>query len=496
MDPKLKALVQIFGAGLVQSGILKPGAKAAVREIGEAASKPLRAVQGELLTKAGQAQNFARGGTPFIRSTPVEEAYKVARPVARSIADVPAARIPGRAAPGQMSLGAAPVPQFKTTAIEGPISADALRLFDTAPGEYKAIKELADRASAYYGKPVTVSDLVAGGSGGGTNLLRNLETDLRKASAIVPSPGGTMRPPAPTALTRGGEQGGELATSQRGALINAILNRGQSDDNILDVDVREIANGVGGLRQVDLAKLGAAAGAIGVGAAGFGLGRLSAPPVPATTEQFSPMGPTTANPESGPVSDPQVAQQQQMTSAQAIAAGMAPSARAVIPQAAYTGAGGQPVMVTRGQDEALVAAKQQYAKPQDGLKDYYSKREAYAKFPAHKAEIISELQQRGVLDTPELVTWAGANPTLAYELLRKATGSTVLPSQQVPQPTQVTITAPMGSNNANNSVGNSVSLGEGAVDLYNATQPSANLEINPIPTDIIGRLQQSVLLGR
>lgn len=496
MDARLQQLIKVFGAGLVQSGILKPAAKTAAREIGGAVAKPIKAVQGELLTRAGQAQKFARGGQPFIRTTPVEEAYKVTRPIGQSIADVPAVRIPGRTTPGQMTIGAAPVPEFKTTAAQGPISAEALRLFDTAPGEYKAIQELADRASAYYGKPVTVSDLVAGGAGGGTNLLRTLETDLRKTSALVPSPGGSMRPPAPTSLVGAPQQGGGLVSSPRGALIEEIIRRGQGTNNMIDVDVREIANGVGGLRQLDLGKLGLAAGLIGTGAAGFGFGRMSAPSAPAVSEQPSPMGPTTANPESGPVNDPQVAQQEQRTIAQTVAAGMAPSARAVIPQAAYTGAGGQPVMVTRGQDEALTAAMQQYAKPQDALKNYYSKREDYANFPAYKTEIISELQKRGVLDTPELVTWAGANPTLAYELLRKATGSNVLPSQQVPQPTQMTITAPMGSNNANNSVGNSISLGEGAVDLYNATQPSANLEINPIPTDIIGRLQQSVLLGR
>lgn len=516
MDKKLQLLLgvgQMAGQEIgdlvrkfaVEKGLVQQ-AGGAIRELGEAAIKPAaksaQYLQGELLTKAGQAQRFAKG-SPFIRATPVEEAYKVARPIAQSVADIPATRVPARVAPGQMTLGAAPVPQFKTTQIQGPVSPEALRLFETSPGEYNAIRELADRASAYYGKPVTVSDLVAGGSGGGTNLLRNLETDLRRATSMVPSPGGAMRPPVAPGALEAMQPGGALAESSRGALINAILNKGRGVENIVDVDVRDVTRGIGGLRQVDLSKLGAAAGLLGAGAIGFGLGRMGGTTTPAAPELPGPMGPTTANPEVGLASDPQVAQQQQMTAAQAIAASMAPSARAVIPEATYTGAGGQPIMTTRGEDEALTSAKQQYAKPQKGISKYYAEREAYAKYPAYKAEIISELQKRGVLDTPELLTWAGANPTLAYELLRKATGSNTLPSQQVPQPTQVTTTTSMGSNTMNNMIGNSAYLSEsliggkaGASDLAGVTTATTNLEINPIPTDIIGRLQQSVLLGR
>jgi hypothetical protein len=213
----------------------------------------------------------------------------------------------------------------------------------------------------------------------------------------------------------------------------------------------------------------------------------------------TPMGPTTESADAGNlINDPQAAANRQARIAREMADAMDPSARAraTMPKPVYRGAEGQTVIITPGRDEALTAAKQQYTKPQRELQDYYKQREAYAGFPANKAEVISELTKRGVLDSPQLVAWAGANPELAYELLRKATGSNTLPSQQVPQETQKVITTPAGSNNANNMIGNTSATAEAAVlgtqgasDLKNFTEPQLNDEIRSLSPALIYALQ-------
>lgn len=236
----------------------------------------------------------------------------------------------------------------------------------------------------------------------------------------------------------------------------------------------------------------------GIAATAYGASQLTgqeaaAPETPLQT----PMGPTSESVDAGgPVNDPQAAQNRRINAAQQMAAEMDAAARAVLPRADYTGADGQTRITTRGENEALTAAKQQYTKPQQQLQQYMKQREAYAKFPAHAAEIVSELSKRGVLDTPELVTWAQSNPTLAYELLRKATGSNVLPSQQVPQQTQKTIMAPAGSNNANNMIGNTAATSDalvggsqGASDLRNFTEGRLVDEIRQLDPALIYAIQ-------
>jgi hypothetical protein len=234
---------------------------------------------------------------------------------------------------------------------------------------------------------------------------------------------------------------------------------------------------------------GLAAGGAGLGIGTYALTRPGtpvAPEVPAET----PMGPTTETVDAGGlINDPQAAQNR-LSAIQQIAAAQEAGARAELPQPIYRGADGQTVIVTRGENEELRAAKQQYAKPsagQDNLRKYYSQREAYAEFPKYKEEIISELAKRNVLDTPELVTWARSNPTLAYELLRKATGSNVLPSQQTPQAKQTVIGTPMGTNTSNNAVGFSTAAGleivsntQGASDIRASTRPQVYEEIGAV----------------
>lgn len=495
MNPKLVEILKVFGSGLVKSGMLKPGG-AVTREVEEAAVRAARptARQGSLLPALQSTQPGRSIYGPKV--SPADVDYRaMLRPSPRAV-DVPS--VPTAPSRDQLNLfepGPAPAPAFKVTPTQGPISQTAQQLYANDPGTYKSIEALARRASAYYGKPVSVDDLVAPG---GTKFLRNLEENLQGASALVRSPGGGMRPPVGAGALESTERGGAIAPSAKGLLDKFIEQRGGAGrlEDVIDVDVRDIGNAMGGVRQLDLGKIGLALGVPAGLAAAFAAGRATGPSAPETPLQ-TPMGPTTESADAGGlVNDPEAAQNRQINAAQQIAESMSPSARASIAPAQYRGAEGQTVITTRGEDEALRSAKQQYVKPQDKMREYYAQREKYANFPAYKTEIISELTKRGVLDTPELVAWAGANPGLAYELLRKATGSNTLPSQQVPQQTQKVITAPAGSNNANNMIGNITATAEASVDgtqgaseLRNFTTPQFADEIKQLNPALIYALQ-------
>lgn len=497
MNPKLLEILKVFGSGLVKSGMLKP-AGAVSREIGEAAAKAAPKVaprQGSLLPALQSTQPGRSIYGPKI--SPADVDYRaMLRPSPRAV-DVP--QVPAAPSRNQLNLfepGPAPVPAFKTTPMQGPLSKTAEELYANDPGTYRAINELAKRATAYYGKPVSVDDLV---SPGGTRFLRNLEENLSGASALVRSPGGGMRPPAGAAAIQMTEKGGAVVPSP-GGLLDEFIQRGgarRGVEEVVDVDVRELSNAMGGVRQGNLGKLGLALGIPGGLAAAFAAGRFTAPTASPETPLETPMGPTTESADAGGlVNDPQAAQNRQANTAQQIAESMTPAARANIPAPTYRGAEGQTVITTRGEDEALRAAKQQYTKPQGQLREYYAQRERYASFPANKAEIVSELTKRGVLDSPQLVAWASANPELAYELLRKATGSNTLPSQQMPQEAQKVITAPAGSNNANNIIGNTSAAAQAAVDgtqgasdLRSFTTPQISDEVRGLDPALIYALQ-------
>lgn len=506
-NPQVLRLVKIFGESLVKSGMLKPLGSAA-REAGEAVESALPRLIGGGAREAGEAARYTQRSLigDLQRTQPGRSVYgpKVSpadvdyramlRPSPRA-ADVPS--LPAPAPRGQLSLfeaGPAPVPAFKTTPVQGPISRTAEELYASDPGTYRSISELARRASAYYGKPVSVDDLVAPG---GTKFLQNLEENLRGAAGIVRSPGGAMRPPTAGGAVDLAERGGSLVRSPGGNLAEYIKNIRGAADETLDVDVRDISNAMGGVRQGNLGKLGLALGIPGGFAAAFLAGRGTTPePAAPEAPLQTPMGPTTESADAGGVvNDPQAAQNRQANLAGQIAASMSPGARANIPAPTYRGADGQTVITQRGEDEALTAAKQQYARPQNALAAEYARRRQFAEDPRNKAQIISQLAQRGVLDTPELVAWAGQNPALAYDLLRKAGGGT-LPSQQVPQPVQKVITAPAGSNTANNMIGNTAATAEatlggtqGASDLRGFTSPQFADEVQRLDPALIYALQ-------
>lgn len=234
----------------------------------------------------------------------------------------------------------------------------------------------------------------------------------------------------------------------------------------------------------------AIAGGAGLGLAGYGVSQM----VPGAPQAPVLPGPTTGGIEMGlgPNADPT-----SRTLAQLIAENMAmgPGTVSELGTPQYTGAERTPIITRGDADEALNAAKSQYIKPTSALDKYYRQRDVYANYPAHKSMIIGELQKQGVLDTPELVTWAGANPSLAYELYRK------LPSQQSIQPKEVVTTTPIGTDLEKAAIGNSVNEAlsavngqVGASDLSNVTTANTNLKISPMPTDIVGFIQRALLL--
>jgi len=441
-----------------------------------AAVRPQTVVQGELLTRAGQAQNFTGGRTPFIRTSPV--------PVRRGD-DVIPSQIPGREAPGQLNIfggraaGAppAPAPAFRTTRVQGPTSPAALDLYSKDPGTYDSIKRLADQATSYYGKPVSVDDLIGPG---GTDFLKKLELDRVSPTSLVPSPGGALRPPVPPGSS-------QLAARQAGELVPSPGGRISAPEEIIDVSVRELQNAAGGLRQVDLKKALLAAG---IGSAALGTGYLLSQEGTVKPAGIpGQLGPTSANPEMGLVNDPAAAPPQR---------GFYGGQETPV----YRGADGQTVIVTPGdRDESLRAMKQQYVSkagtPARQLEDYYRQREVYAKVPSVNVKVIGELTSRGELDTPELKAWAAANPTLAYELLRKKYGISDVMNQQMPQVRQYELGSSLGTNNLNNAIGNAQATAEaalgqqGAYDVASAAAPImyekvGALRFNPAAAEALG----------
>lgn len=460
MDPRrLNQLITVFGAAL-KSGLLTPAAKTTAREIGEAAvSRPVQAAE-KSLGLIGERAAAISGRAPSAYPESMRGllgAGAVKAPIPRAATPAPLPRI-GMNAPTQ----AVPLEGRQLDMLSG-----MNRL--TYPAGTKTAEGF-----AVGGRTFNPADVMPEGQY--TQRIRELARSKGVPEELFIQ---QMRNPGASLAD---EINFAEIPAQTGLLSKPLDFGVYQARNLMQQTGRNLAD----LIKANPRMAAAAAATAGAGGIGYGISRM-AQGAPAAPVLPGRMGPTTADVSEGNVSDPML-----KTTAQMIAEGMssAPGISAQLEAPSYRGAERTAISTRGDADESVRAAKAQYIKPESALEKYYKQREAYANYPAHKAMIISTLQKQGVLDTPELVTWAGANPTLAYELYRK------LPSQQVPQPTQVTITAPMGSNNANNSVGNSVSLGEGAIDLYNATQPSANLEINPIPTDIIGRLQQSVLLGR
>lgn len=404
-----------------------------------------------------------------------------------SIMEVPRAPTPLAPVRGQtqMSVFSAPEPAFRTTPMQGPISRTAQDLYANDPGTYNAINELAQRASTYYGKTVTVDDLV---SPRGAELLG----DLQRGQALAPRTPGGMIPRGPGGAVMEGTPGGRITQYQRGAMTKDMgdARRAYQGEPIIDVDVREIQNAAGGLRTLDLKKIAALSALAGLGGVDLAIRQGQPEFVPAdrrsTIEGAFDREPDVDADRSGRY----VEENFPGTGA---GSGMNQGAVAI-------GAGSIPIVTSRGRarDEALNEAMQNIQRPsgltkqQADLARYYQQREAYAQHPTTKAQILADFAALGErYAQADMAAWANKNPELAYELTQKMQGK--LPSQQMPQAQQIGApTAEIGSDVGRTLVGNVAAAGQvattdpmadaGTRDLEAVTRPRMPVQIgNPGP---------------
>lgn len=487
MDRKfdvLAKILQTFGAGLVRSGILKP-AGAAVREVGEAVP---RAASTAVREGSELIENIAKRGIGLLGERPpavTRAPSALPQSVRGFIPEVgaPRPRVSGAATPSPVSPELNPfVQQLTRGRVNRPVGYEGKQL-DMFSGmnrlTYPAGTKTAE-GFAVGGRTFNPADVMPEGQY--TQRIRELARSKGVPEELFMEQ--MLRP------------GKSLADEVNLADIPAQTGLFAKAPEFGTYQVRNlIRQNVGNLSELVKAnpRLAAAlgVGAVGAGAIGTGLSQMG-PSAPSAPVLPSPMGPTTANADAGVTSDPQ-----SKTPAQIVAESMTsgPGVAAQLEAPVYRGAERTAYATAGDADENLRAAKQQYIKPEGALQKYYKQREAYANYPAHKTMIISELQKQGVLDTPELMTWAGANPELAYELYRK------LPNQQSMQQKEVVTTSPIGTNIEKAAIGNSVnqalSLVEGQVgasDLVGVTTANTNLKLNPMPTDIVGYIQRAALL--
>jgi len=457
-------------------------------------------VQGNLLTKSGDAQNFTGGRRPFVGSSEVP-----LTPTARSARGLDPAVVPvsRRPAPGQTDLfgggiaAPAPRPEFSG----GPIvpaprpevvqySPAAKALAESDPGTFSAIRQMAARAEDYYGIPTggLVNDLI---SDQGTNVLRGLEQGLSLPEAraaargsIVPSPAGQVTKATP---------GGSLAGAPEGALVRSpggVVDTGESftnipvDVSVVDPELRQLAAAVrasnAGVQMGDLSRLasvfrngvdprvglaaGAAATGLGLNAAlssifGGQPGSEAEPKVMFRDSDGAPLGAV----DDSTVRAAEAAAQRGATD---------PSApgRAIVTR----GDGGASARrEAMAQADPLRAKAERALEPRDpsdprykgDIAKYYSERAEYARNPLAASELVDYAKQQfaGKENEKQLIQWAMANPELVYEMQRKANMNQAANQQSGESVTTTQVTSPMGPDVTASAIGNSEAVAQEAV---------------------------------
>ena len=497
MGADVQDVLKVFGRGLVESGILKPAAKPAAATRAVQPTLGLRERRGATSATGqniggryyGEAQNTPRN-TETIRIGESAPRLNLGRESAAPLARRPV--------PGQMSIFSAPEPRFRTTPAQGPESREALALYDRDPGTFKTLEELAQRATSYYGKPVSVDDLMRPDA---TRFLRELES------------GGGAVPPRGTITAAGQQPGGALVPSPGGAVSPQLI---RTPSNVIDADyslIRDLPAGktgsaVGtattdlgrmvrglGLNPAQIAALVAGGTAVG-GAALTGLmsGDRDQPSVrPLTDAEAYPR-------QDGTVASGERAATPRMAGS---STGAGPSVRPAgvpTPRSTTGQTGSGQVVLTQDDREsgyrqelanALAGAQRgggpmPVADPNRPIADYYRAREQYVRQPGMAAELALQASQLPGA-APSTPAWAAANPTLAYEMLQRSKARPDL-SQQTPQAQSVVVGSQLGDNNANNMVGNAaygasaaVDRSAGASDLEDSTRPLIRPRIDRIP---------------
>lgn len=446
--------------------------------------------------------------------------------------DTPA--MPAPAPRGQMSIDAAPLPEFGGGPSFGPaatspivqLSPRAQALAQSDPGTFNSIRQIAARAEDYYGIPQ--GNLVnALTEPGGTDVLRYLEAGDDLVTAMNKAGGRGLVPAGSSELAG---PGGRLVRSPGGALADA---------GVIDVDVREVSpsmaqlqalrNSAGGVQMGDLSRMLdpnilAALGAAGAGGVVLGgLGNLmtsfdegGATPGRADGSAPVPGGGNvpaeplyTPSPDQFPANPPILFRDEN-----GAPLGEAPTAYQPPAPSRIAGDPTQPApVVTRGyeRDSARREALSQYApteaamdralEPKDpsqykSIADYYKAREAYAKAPAQRKQLVEaakQLQQQQDSQA-NLAAWAAANPQLMYELQRRQMANPAASQQTGESVTTNRVMSPMGSDTQANAVGNSLAAGEaataptqGSFELLDATRPMEQPELQRVQ-DLISRM--------
>jgi hypothetical protein len=370
-------------------------------------------------------------------------------------------------------------------------------LYAQQPGTYNAIQTLADRASAHYGVPVTFDDLVGPK---GTLILQELEYG---PLAIQKAAGGGMVPPSSAGRLAEFEPGGPLTVSPGGALGRPAPATA-SADNIIDLDysvIRDLPQGMRGavpsattdlgktasgarLSREQLIALGLGAGAVGGGTLASYLrgGAPQGQPEQLTEEQIRGAA---AQLTEQPMPESGIGLREAPVMPATSVAGQIGSGPAVIRQddreSNYRQARANAIAAALGKPGAPKEAGQY-----DKISKYYAERERYAKQPEMRAELAAKAAALEGMP-PNALQWAAANPTLAYELLKRANSRPEL-SQQTPQPQGATVGTQLGDNSQNNMVGNAQAAAAtavegtaGASDLEDATRPLIRPALNRVP---------------
>lgn len=364
-------------------------------------------------------RNFFMEPDPFTGSVdPYPYLVRSARPVTRSVDSPPA-----------------PVPAWDMRSIREAYG----------QGTVDSLEDLAQRASAYYNRPISAADL---------NAPFFKEFPSQVSLEMMRRGARTVEPPSPS-----------QAEAVQTAVRNAVGGTRKTDlSNLYKILGGVAAAGAGGAVLAPIAYNmfgGGGASDAGVPPLAPDLGAPVNYEVPAGTDQSAP--PVAADyyrapsPVAGSVtggvpgqtapavirtSDAASNQRQAAANAMAAVAAMRPSA-----PASYGNIGG-----------------------------YYQARGAYVAQPGVVGNLVEQLIQVDPrFDRPEMQSWAAANPGLAYELLQ---------NQQMPNIQQPEITTELGSNTSNNAIGNSQEAARVAVEgadpaLKDATRPRMAVSLQP-----------------
>ena len=313
-------------------------------------------------------------------------------------------------------------------------------------GTVDSLRELAQRASAYYNRPISAAELNA-----------PFFKDFPSQASLE--------------MARRGARGAQPPSPAEAEAVQAVIR-----------------NAVGGTRQADLSNLykmlgaGAAtlAGGLGLGAVAYntfgGGGRSGVDqiPPPANGQSLDRTQPSRT-----------IEQMRQLYDQ------MSPEgAGAYDPRTSATGGtpGQTAPSVIRISDadsnqrqataNALAASTMRPDAPSSyaSIADYYQNRGAYAAQPGVVGNVIEQLiQVDSRFDRPEMQAWAASNPGLAYELLQ---------NQQMPNIQQAEITTELGSNTDNNAIGNSQEEARVVIDgadpaIRDATRPRMAVSLQP-----------------